>query len=509
MTEPAADKQCAGPESAGRERNMSNELRINIPSEVEAITELLEDAGHEAFIVGGCVRDSLLEAAGADEAGCGEKAGAAGSGAAESDDSGSAPAGSQAGPADWDMCTDATPEEMIALFGGAGLRIADYGAKHGTVAVISGGSAYEVTTYRIDGGYSDARHPDAVTFTRSLEEDLARRDFTVNAMAYNEERGLVDPFGGRGDLARGVIRCVGDPDKRFREDALRIVRAMRFCSKLGFTADEKTRDAAIGNRALLRNISAERIRAEFVKTLTGKGARPALDAFRDVVAEFIPEAAAMFDLDQQNDYHCYDVWQHTLHAVENAADVGIVKIAAFFHDIGKPGCKTVTEDGWGHFYGHEHAGAEIADNVMRRLRFDNRTRETVTELIYNHGIVFQETEKHARRMLNKFGPEKLELLTQLELADVKSQAEFCREERVDRINAFREIAARVIEQQQCFKISDMAVDGRDVLRMGVPQGPEVGRVLKGLFALVADGELANDRDVLLRKAHEMIGDIDG
>ena len=450
---------------------MSYEIRIDIPSEVKEILWLLRAAGHEAYIVGGCVRDSLM--------------------------------GTE--PGDWDFCTDALPDDMIGIFGSSGLCTLDYGAKHGTVAAVLHGKAYEVTTYRIDGGYSDSRHPDAVTFTRSLEEDLARRDFTVNAMAYSEERGLVDPFGGREDLERGVLRCVGDPEKRFREDALRIVRAMRFCSKLGFAADRETKDAAIGNRALLHDISAERIRVEFVKTLRGSAARQALDEFRDVVAEFIPEAAPMFDLDQQNDYHCYDVWQHTLHAVENAEDNEVVKIAAFFHDIGKPGCKTVTDDGWGHFYGHELAGAEITDRVMRRLRFDNRTRETVTELIYYHGIVFQQTEKHARRMLNKFGPEKLELLTQLELADVKSQAPFCRDERVRGIEAFRAIAADVIRQQQCFKIADMAVGGNDILRMGVPQGPEVGRILKELFELVADGEIPNDRDTLLRKARSLAG----
>lgn len=448
-------------------------VRIKLPDKVREIIKMIESSGHEAFAVGGCVRDSLLGSI----------------------------------PNDWDLCTDATPSEMFDIFGApcshAGeWRTIDTGAKHGTVTVLHERDMFEVTTYRVDGKYVDSRHPASVTFARNIEADLSRRDFTVNAMAYNESRGLVDIFGGADDLEDGIIRCVGSPPERFLEDALRIMRAMRFSSQLGFAIDPDTFSAMNKYAYLLHNISAERVREEFVKTLTGAGSMYALDPCRIIIAEVIPEAEPMFDLDQKNDYHCYDVWQHTLHAVHYVVNTPALKVAAFFHDIGKPPCMTLPEDDWGHFYGHEHKGAEIAETVMKRLKFDNKTTALVKELIWNHGIVFQQTEKHARRMLNKFGEAKLHMLIELELADVSSQAPFCVEERVANIEAFRAIAANVIAQKQCFSIRDMAVNGNDLMDAGVPQGPELGALLHKLFELVLDKKIPNEKEALMEEVRK-------
>ncbi|MCI2062297.1 MAG: HD domain-containing protein [Eubacteriaceae bacterium] len=455
---------------------------LKMPDAVGKIMNALEESGHEAFIVGGCVRDALRGAE----------------------------------PADWDMCTDATPWEMFDIFGKpektggkngeyySGWRIFDTGAKHGTVSILINDKLFEVTTYRIDGKYADNRHPDSVRFSRSIEDDLARRDFTVNAMAYNEKRGLIDIFGGREDLRAGIIRCVGNPAERYLEDALRIMRAMRFSAQLSFTIEKNTYDAMNKYAYLLHNISEERIREEFVKTLTGIGSLQSLDRCRKVVGEIIPEAVLMFGLDQKNDYHCYDVWQHTLHVVHYVMNTAPLKLAAFFHDIGKPPCMTLTEDGWGHFYGHEHMSAEMAESVMKRLKFDNKTTALVKELIWNHGIVFQQTAKHARHMLAKFGEEKLNMLIELELADVSSQAPSCAEERVANIEKFRGIVSDILEQQKCFSMRDMAIDGIDIMELGVPQGPEIGRILKALFARVMDEEIPNEKDILRREAEKML-----
>jgi len=455
---------------------------LKLPDAVGEIMDALEESGHEAFIVGGCVRDVLRGAE----------------------------------PADWDMCTDASPREMFAIFGKpekksekdgeyySGWRIFDTGARHGTVGILINDKLYEVTTYRVDGNYADNRHPDSVRFSRSIEDDLARRDFTVNAMAYNKKRGLIDLFGGQEDLQNGIIRCVGNPAERYLEDALRIMRAMRFSAQLSFSIETNTYEAMNKYAYLLHNISEERIREEFVKTLTGIGSLQSLDRCRKVIDEIIPEAVPMFGLDQKNDYHCYDVWQHTLHVVHYVINTVPLKLAAFFHDIGKPPCMTLTEDGWGHFYGHEHMSAEMAESVMKRLKFDNKTTALVKELIWYHGIVFQQTEKHAKHMLNKFGAEKLDMLTELEIADVSSQAPSCAEERIANIEKFRGITADILEQQKCFSMRDMAIDGRDILELGVPQGPEVGRILKALFSGVIDEKIPNEKEILRREAEKML-----
>lgn len=431
--------------------------------------EQLEGAGYEAFLVGGCVRDSLL--------------------------------GRE--PGDFDICTVATPQEMKECLGG--FSLAETGLRHGTLTVINGHEPFEVTTFRTEGAYSDRRRPDSVEFSRRLEDDLKRRDFTVNAMAYSDKRGLVDLYGGAEDLKKGVLRCVGEPTRRFSEDALRIMRCVRFAAQLDFEVEAETDAAVHSLKNLLDEIAIERIRIEFVKMLCGRAAAGALRAYRDVVAQFIPEIRDSFECDQQNDYHIYDVWEHTLHAVDAIRPQPLLRLTAFFHDIAKPACKTVTEENWGHFYHHESRGAQMTRDIMTRMKFDKATRDTVCELVKRHGIVFNAEGRQPRRLLVKMGEEKLRMLIEMEKADVKSQAPFCIDERLQLIASFEAALDRVLSEENCFSIKDLAVDGRDVMDAGVPQGRRVGQILQQLFDDVVEERLKNERSQLLKAIHEMAG----
>lgn len=441
---------------------------IKLPKSVSQLLQILEDSGYEAFVVGGCVRDSLM--------------------------------GRE--PNDWDICTSARPEEMKACF--SQFPVIETGLKHGTLTILAEHQPFEVTTYRIDGDYSDGRRPDHVTFTSSLEADLARRDFTINAMAYHPSRGLIDPFGGRSDLQKKIIQCVGTAAKRFEEDALRIMRAVRFASQLEFDIEEKTSQALDTCLPLLDRIASERIRIEFDKLLCGPGAAKTLAEYRHIIARVIPEIKPMFDLDQKNPYHIYTVWDHTLHAVSHVKNTPVLKLAAFFHDIGKPGSMTIGEDGRSHFYRHEHLSEKLADQVMRRLKYDNATLNTVTKLVHSHGIVFRPSTKQARRLLSKLGEEQLRLLIQLEYADVKSQNPIYTDERVANIQAFDQAVNQVLEAKQCFSMRHMEINGRELLAMGVTQGPEVGRILNHLLEQVVEGTLPNEKKALENAAQTLM-----
>lgn len=437
---------------------------IKLPDQVMQLLNILNDCGYDAFAVGGCVRDSLL---GRD-------------------------------PNDWDICTSASPEEMKQCF--SDFRVIETGLKHGTLTVLVEEEAYEITTYRVDGTYSDGRHPDQVTFTTRLEDDLARRDFTINAMAYHPHQGLVDPFGGRKDLAQKQIRCVGAPATRFQEDALRILRAIRFASQLEFQIHQETSKALFSCLSLLDRISPERIRIEFEKLLCGSAAKEVLTVYRDVMAHVIPECRPMFDLDQKNPYHIYTVWDHTLHAVSHIKNTPLLKLAAFFHDIGKPGAMFLDEAGCGHFYRHEHLSAHLTDQVLRRLKYDNRTREMVVDIVQSHGTVFRPEEKQARRLLGKLGEEKLRLLIELEYADVKSQNPVYTQERVENIRAFSQTVDQVLAAEQCFSLKHLAVNGNDLISLGLRQGPEIGRILSILLKQVMEDQLPNEKAALLEAA---------
>ena len=395
------------------------ELAAAIPPFVRYVLTTLEAAGFEAYCVGGCVRDLLLRRT----------------------------------PGDWDMTTSARPEQTMALFGNCALPT---GLKHGTVTVCSGMNRVETTTFRTDGAYADHRHPEQVTFTDSLQEDLSRRDFTVNAMAMELAGRLHDPFHGREDLKNGVLRCVGEPEKRFSEDALRILRCLRFA-------------------AVLRH-------------------------FPQIVGTVLPEVLPMLGFDQRNPHHCYDVWEHTLHAMEAAPPTPLLRWTVLFHDMGKPECFALDEKGIGHFMGHGVVSRRIAEGAMNRLRFDGESRARIAELVEWHDHRVQ-TEKGVRRMLNRFGEEDFRNLLDVQRADNMGQAEKFRyrQQDIDRVEA---LLNAELARGSCFTLKQLAINGNDLKPLGY-RGPELGRVLQMLLDRVMDGRLSNNREDLLAEAEKL------
>lgn len=436
-------------------------MAANLPEGAKHILNTLTEHGFEAYLVGGCVRDILL--------------------------------GTQ--PNDWDITTNALPSEVKGCF--PELPILDTGIKHGTVTILVDGGSYEVTTYRVDGNYSDDRHPDAVTFTSSLEEDLARRDFTINAMAMDISGNLIDPFHGGEDIRKGIIKCVGDPDMRFQEDALRILRALRFASRLGFRVDKNTAAAIMRNKALLANISVERIQKEFVGILCGSLALETMSKFRDVIAEFIPEIRACFDFKQNNPSHCYDVYEHILNSVDSISADPVLKLAMFFHDIGKPLCYTEDDAHIGHFHGHASISRDITKARMKALHFDNETIEAVTQLVKWHDVVFVPASNFVLRMLNKMGEEQFKRLLAVRQADIMAQSRQNYQPRMDKVSNVKLVLKRVLAEQKAFKVKDLAVNGHDLIAAGVKPGPEMGALLNRMLEAVMEGSLANEKDALL------------
>ena len=433
-------------------------MNMALPSGVADVLRRLRDAGHAAYAVGGCVRDCMMGLV----------------------------------PTDYDVATSATPEETLRVFSGE--RVIETGVKHGTVTVLADGAGVEVTTFRVDGAYSDTRRPDAVAFTLSLSADLARRDFTVNAMAWDEREGLVDLYGGAADIGGRVIRCVGDPDTRFREDALRILRALRFAAVLDFSIEAETAAALRRNAPLLEKISAERVNIELCKLLCGKNARAVLLDYGDVLGVPIPEILPMRGFDQHNPYHIYDVWAHTAIAVESAPPTVVLRLAALLHDVGKPPCFTLDEGG-GHFYGHAKAGAEMADAILRRLRFDTATRERVVLLVREH-CGFELTERAVKRALNRLGPEAYFELAALMRADNLAQSPALRH-RQAWIDEMERLGREILNQDACFSLKDLAVNGDDLIAAGCAPGPALGAALKTLLDAVIDGRAENEKAALL------------
>ncbi len=447
-------------------------LKIEIPSGANEIIHTLQDKGYEAFLVGGCVRDSILKR-----------------------------------PIhDYDITTSATPDEMMEIF--KDKRIIETGLQHGTITIVIDGEPYEVTTYRIDGNYSDSRRPDKVTFTKSLEEDLKRRDFTINAMAYNDEVGLVDPFNGMEDIEHYKIRCVGRAEDRFSEDALRILRAIRFASQLGFVVDS---DVSLNIHKMyknLENISIERINSEFCKIAASSDFCVQMVLYHEVFSLFIPEIKNMFGFQQNNPYHIYDVWNHTVHAIEYCeSDDLVTRLSVFFHDIGKPHCYQDSEDDIRHFKGHGRVSADMTDKIMKRLRFDNDTREKVVELVYYHDATFEVGKKYVKRWLNKIGEEQFKRLLNIRRADIKAQADINQETRLQKIDNIGYILEEVLQDDECFSLKDLAVNGKDVMdTMLIKSGKEVGYWLNEILTRVIDGRLKNDREDLI---YWMTGITDG
>ena len=439
---------------------------MKIPQNANLIIHRLQNAGFEAFAVGGCVRDSLLGLT----------------------------------PHDWDICTSAKPEQIKACF--EDFNTIDIGIKHGTVAIIVDKEPFEVTTYRVDGEYRDNRHPESVTFTSNLREDLARRDFTVNAIAYNEEYGIADFYGGESDLKNRLIRCVGNPDERFREDALRILRALRFASCYRFSIENETAAASHRNSGLLNNIASERIQSELVRLLCGDGAEDILNEFRDVFAVFIPELAETFDFDQKNKHHCYDVFHHITHSVGLIESDPILRLTMLFHDIAKPLVCTTDSRGARHFKGHQLVSADIARNALSRLRFPSETIETCVTLIIYHDVRFNGTVPQVKRVLNKLGDENMRRLFKVQYADTLSQSEYMREEKLRKIDTAKAQFEQVMARQECFSLRQLAVNGRDLIAAGITDGREIGRVLAFLLDSVIDEALPNEKAALLSAAKE-------
>lgn len=436
---------------------------IKLPDGAKRILEVLQSFGQEAFVVGGCVRDSLLGKT----------------------------------PHDWDICTSASPDEVCLYFKNE--KVVKTGIKHGTVSVILHDGVYEVTTYRVDGKYSDHRRPDSVIFTKSLPEDLSRRDFTINAMAFKEDC-LVDLFGGEEDLKNKIISCVGDPDARFNEDALRMLRAMRFASVYGFSIAECTADSIHRNKYLLRHIAAERIQVELCKLLSGEGVLDILLEFSDVISTIIPEISPCIGFDQNNRFHRYTVYDHIAHAVSNYhGKDNVVNMALLLHDIGKPKCYSEDEKG-GHFYGHSAPSHDISVDVLSRLRFDTKSKNNIAELVLYHDSAIEPTERVARKWLNKIGEEQLLRLLDLKMADILSHAKDTQEERIKKIELLRGIIEAVIQKEQCFQLRDMNISGNDILSLGVPEGRLVGNTLSYLLDLVISGTLPNDHIALMEEA---------
>lgn len=432
---------------------------IYLPNEVKIALDNLNKNGFEAYIVGGCVRDSLLG------------------------DS----------PKDYDITTSAEPEEVMKIF--RSFRVIETGIKHGTVTVLIHGVPLEITTFRIDSDYADHRHPENVTFTKSLKEDTARRDFTMNAIAYNEKSGISDFYGGSEDIKKRIIRCVGDPDKRFNEDALRIMRAIRFSSVLGFDIEENTKQAIFRNKELLKNISSERIAGELVKLLCGENVKNVLIEYIDVLGVVIPELLPMKGFDQQNFHHIYDILTHTAVAVENIEPVPALRLTALFHDIGKPKCFSI-KDGVGHFYGHASISAEMTDKILSRLKFDNATKATVTKLVKLHDVQIEETESAVKRSLGKNTPEIFFLLLDMKRADTLalSPEYFPRLEYLDRL---QKKAEEILNAKACFSLKELAVSGHDLIALGVKPGKEIGSILNKLLEEVITEKLPNDKEKLL------------
>lgn len=435
-------------------------MQLILPEEVRKIIGVLKERGYEAYAVGGCVRDSLL--------------------------------GRE--PDDWDITTSAKPQEIKALF----RRTVDTGLQHGTVTVLMGHNGYEVTTYRLDGEYEDGRHPKEVAFTDNLVEDLKRRDFTINAMAYSEFGGLVDVFDGAGDLRRGIIRCVGDARERFAEDALRILRAVRFCAQLGFSMEAQTMEAIRELSANLRLVSAERIQVELVKLLVSPHPGYLRQAWElGVTGVILPELDLAMKTPQNNPHHIWSVGEHTLKALEEVRADKVLRLAILLHDLGKPLVRTTDEDGIDHFYGHPQEGAELARDILKRLKFDNDTLCKVVSLVRYHGTRPQPSEKNVRKHVNQVGEALYPLLLEVQRADAMAKNPETRQKRLRQLEQIQEIYQGILERKECLSLKDLAVKGGDLIQDGMEPGKEIGRVLNLLLEHVLEEPAHNTKEYLM------------
>ena len=439
-------------------------MELQIPAYAANLMKKLEQAGYNVWAVGGCVRDSLLGLT----------------------------------PHDWDLCTSALPEQTAALF--SDLPLIRNGEKHGTIAVCTEGQVVEITTLRSEGSYTDGRHPDWVKFVPDLRQDLARRDFTVNAMAWSPAGGLQDPFGGARDLKAGVLRAVGDPETRFREDGLRILRGLRFAARFSLSIDPETGRAMNDCAGLLGKIAVERIYTELMGFLPHATAG-LLCTYVPVICAVIPELAPAVGFQQHNPHHSLDVYCHIAHVVEAAPPAEELRLAALLHDVGKPQCFTRDENGVGHFKGHAQMGAEMAGEILDRLRCPTRRKERVVTLIAYHGSCRNTSEKAIRRLLRKLGEGMTRELLELDRADCHGKPTDDRQEVFDEFEATLD---RILREAPCFSLKDLAISGRDLLALGLEPGPDLGRILNALLDRVSDGRLENNRILLLEEAQRLL-----
>ncbi len=441
-------------------------MYIELPEKVREIIAVIEKAGYEAYAVGGCVRDSIL----------GRK------------------------PDDWDITTSAKPDKIKELF----RRTVDTGIKHGTVTVLLDKEGFEVTTYRIDGEYEDSRHPKEVVFTADIVEDLKRRDFTVNAMAYNDSRGLIDVFGGIQDIGEKVIRCVGNPRERFSEDALRMMRAVRFSAQLGYTIHEDTKRAITDMAKNLENISAERIQTELVKLLLS----PHPDYLKvcyeiGITRVILPEFDRCMVTPQNNPHHIYSVGEHTLHSMQEIEADKVLRLTMLFHDVGKPETRTTDDMGIDHFYNHGTVGEDISKEVLRRLKFDNDTIYKVSRLIRYHDYDIHLSARGVRRAIYKIGEDIFPYLFAVKLADTLAQSDYEREEKLSTLSQLHRIYEQVLEAKECVSLKTLAVTGSDLIADGMAPGRELGEVLNRLLEIVLEDPEHNNKEELLKYAREI------
>ena len=438
------------------------EIVIQMPEKVNIIIRKLQAAGYDAYAVGGCIRDSLLGRV----------------------------------PNDWDITTSAKPPEVKALFS----RTIDTGIKHGTVTVLLNGEGFEVTTYRIDGEYEDSRHPREVSFTENLSEDLKRRDFTINALAYNDTAGLIDIFDGQKDLNDGVIRCVGNAKERFTEDALRILRAIRFSAQLGYRIEENTLSAIKELSASLKKISAERIQAELVKLMVSPHPDYLRTAYECGVTKVIlPEFDLAMETPQNHPHHCYCVGEHILHSLLEVPADKVLRLSMLLHDIAKPACLKVDEKGLTHFHGHEEKGALMSRDILKRLRFDNDTIDKVCRLVrfHDYGNGINPDKRIVRRAVNKIGEDLFSDFLIVKKADILAQSMYLREEKIADLKAWELCYGKITEDRECVSLRTLAVNGKDLIAEGIKPGKELGDILQRLLEVVLDDPSKNEKEYLL------------
>ena len=435
-----------------------------LPQYITDCLDALENAGFAAYAVGGCVRDACLGLT----------------------------------PHDYDLCTSALPEQTEAVF--AGHRLVLAGKKHGTVGVVTDSGVVEITTFRTEGAYRDTRHPDWVEFVPDVEKDLARRDFTVNAMAYSPTRGFADPFGGREDLKNNILRAVGDPEKRFQEDSLRILRGVRFAARFGLTVEEHTEKAMLSQAHLMDNLAWERVFEELCKLLPWVTAEDLL-RFAPILAEVIPELKPMIGFDQHSPHHAYDLFTHTAHVCGGISGDVARRWAALLHDIGKVPTFTLDENGRGHFYGHAQVSAKMADEILHRLKAPNDLLERVVTLIEHHMTKLEPSKKVLRRWLGRLGWDTIEDLLCLQEADMGSKGTG-KPENMEQFDQLRAMIREIQEENSCLSLKDLAVNGHDLMALGY-QGKAIGETLNRLLEQVLDEQLPNERDALLEAVKQI------